>query len=199
MSDTSSPTPEIDPSGLFSTYKSQPEWESENTTVDIWMPTPPIHEDIQPTKRWKKTLSPTDIPDYETSFQKTMYFFQLSINGGIRGMKVFCGFLLWLGALFIVSLATNTANQVVDIINHNIASKFGTNITLSGEVGVEKNKDTPTIPVEWIASNVLQTNTVQNENTSATSEAIVAKRRAILEARKAAKILQEQQKASQNI
>ncbi len=196
MSETSEKASDIDPSGLFSTYKSHPE-ESSDDTSPVLSQTVIERDRVEKNTAGKK-VSLTDIPKYETSFQKYMYLLQVVINGFVRLSKVASWTIFGFGILFIVALATNTLNQAVDIINTTVLSKFGTSLTISSEVAIKK--DEALTQNTNLTSNTLSTTPQASSSTSsATSESVVAKRRAILEARKAAKALEEQQKATEKI
>lgn len=166
--------PNIDPSGLFNTYSAHPNTDDRNGVV--WGPYP-----LSPRKEDQKH-------DNESNSVKIV---RIVVDGFVRIIKIFVWCIAVFGWLFITALATNTMNRAVEILNANI----GTHISISGEV----SKASVTVPQKqqitpWLTSNAL--NTPPSDNTP---EAIAKKRRAILEAKKAAKILEEKQKALEQV
>lgn len=172
-------TPDIDPSGMFSTYKAQ----SSNTNAVngvVWSPYP---ISPYPLSSQKKDQDHNNEPVMIRSLR-------IIIEGVVRIIKISVWCIAIFGALFITALATNTIDRAVEILNANI----GTNISISGEVVVVKPPKVPQ-KTPWITSNAITTPSTADN----TPESVASKRRAILEARKAAKILEEKQKALEQV
>lgn len=189
-----------DISGLFSTYKSSTP-ENEKNTIQSLLINNPEHtktsalhqeEDIYRVK-------------WGTFFEKSMFIFQIITLRIVRIFQILMTsfvnitrIALWgiavFGTLFIAALATNTMDRTVEIINSSLLSKWWKSISIPPEkdseydviVGAEKIPQTTT---SGLSSNVL------NPPPTTAPESIINTRRAILEARKTAKMQEEKQKA----
>jgi len=193
-----------DISGLFSTYKTSPTGNEKNAPEDSTVST--INNPVLPKIYQDNILS---IKKWSTFFEKGMFIFQIL---SLRIVKIFqilvdcflkiTKIALWgiaiFGALFIAALATNTMDRAVDIINSSLLTKWWKHIAISPEnsseyevvIGMEK---TPEPVTAGLTSSILE------GSPSATSDALASKRRAILEARKAAKLLEEKQKTLEQL
>jgi len=166
-------TSDTDISGIFSTYKTN-SYESEGG-VSIWN----IHEN-------KEVLSPLWVKNnpLKNDRNNVLKGLQIVIDGCVRITKVAVWSIAVLGWLFITALATNTIDRAISIINTNI----GTNISVSGEVGITQSSPEQKKVIPWLTSSA-----ITNATPSNIPESIATKRRAILEARKAAKLLEANQ------
>lgn len=193
-----------DDSGLFTTYKREG---SENTSYIpplCWLAWDTVQQNSQ------KSIFPP-IPEAPNTFQKNVYFIQMFfhtlikiseviINGGVRTLKIAVWWSIACGALFIASLATNTWNQAIDILQNSLESKFGIEILRAENSEKKVAKETQENKTN-LSSNALQnipTKTTTNTEHPIPSE-IIEKRKAIIEARKAAKTIEERQNISQQI
>jgi hypothetical protein len=108
------------------------------------------------------------------------------VDGIVKIAKIGVWGIAVVGGLFITALATNTIDKAISLVNTNL----GTNIVASGEVEVVS----PPVPeiAQQLTSDTLHTTQATN-----TPDTLASKRRAILEAKKAAKLLEERQKIIQ--
>ncbi len=102
MQEESKNTPDTDPSGLFSTYKTHPiENEGENMHNQDDKPSPPIQNSQKGDKNKDGAL-------------------RIIIDGCVRITQTAVWSIAVFGGLFIAALATNTMDRAVSIINANI-------------------------------------------------------------------------------
>jgi hypothetical protein len=122
-----------------------------------------------------------------TNEPNTIKALRIIIDGLVKIIKIAAWSIAIFGGLFITALATNTIDRAVKILNTNI----GTRISISGEVDVVSQKAQPTPG--------LTSSTLTTPHSDNTPEVIASKRRAMLEAKKAAKILEEKQKTLEQV
>lgn len=184
MGELTSHSPNNDPSGLFSTYQSQP--------IDqpiVVKPQVAQKDEITPQKIDPLITPPRSFAwsKFEISAQYIFKMFEVLVNGFIKLVKILLWGVIGFSWIFIVALATNTWNQAVEVINSSILEKIWANFTLSQATNTRDEKDKKDIQSDSL--------TQINKNDSAISETAIAKRRAVLEARKLAKELEEKENA----
>ncbi len=106
MQENSKTAPDIDPSGLFSTYKTHPSNEhADSEEIGIIETTYP-----------RTTLSSTSQDKEKNPFRAL----QIIIDGAVRITKTAVWSIAVLGGLFVAALATNTIDRAISIINGNL-------------------------------------------------------------------------------
>jgi hypothetical protein len=96
------------------------------------------------------------------------------------------------GSLFIMSLATNTIDRAVEILNINILSRWGKSIDIGQKtISEDTSQESNTKTTNSLKSSALGTTQAE------TPEMIAKKRAALLEARKTARIEQEKLKSAE--
>ncbi|MFA6080042.1 MAG: hypothetical protein WC753_01005 [Candidatus Gracilibacteria bacterium] len=194
MTEIHNTIPVPDMSDILSTYKTHP------TATDDTAPRGLI------CKKEGKNTSREDaiqIPKCATFFEKTLCTLQIIskqgltwlealINGCVKMAKVGAWCIAIFGSLFIMSLATNTIDRAVEILNINILSRWGKSIDIGQKtISEDTSQESNTKTTNSLKSSALGTTQAE------TPEMIAKKRAALLEARKTARIEQEKLKSAE--